>query len=330
MKVLAGDAGGTKTILAVAEGDAASFRIVAEQRFTSRDYPGLAPMVEQLLEGGKHEVAAACIGVPGAVASGACRTPNIPWVITENELSTQTGIGHVRLVNDFVAAAAGVLVLSSDSLCALQAGAPQATGTRAVLGAGTGLGQAILVWDGVSYRINPTEAGHADLAPRGDLQRELAARLEAELGHVSVERVVSGPGLVRTYEFMVERGVSTWPEIREAFSTEDPAAVISRNAMSHQDLACEQAVDLFVEMYGAEAGNLALRVLPRGGLYVAGGIAAKILPKLQEGAFMRAFLDKGRLRELLETIPVHVVLDPAVGLYGAATMAFREFPEASR
>jgi glucokinase len=330
MRVLAGDAGGTKTILAVVEGEQASFRIVAEQRFPSRDFPGLAPMISRFLETAGQSVDSACIGVPGAVVDGTCRTPNIPWALSERELQAQTEIPIVELVNDFVVAAAGVLVLSPESLATLQAGQPIATGTRAVLGAGTGLGQAVLSWDGTGYRVIPTEAGHADLAPRGELQRDLAASLEAQIGHVSVERVVSGPGLVRIYEFLVERGVSTWPEIRESFATEDPGSVISRYAMARHDLACEQALDLFVEMYGAEAGNLALRTLPQGGLYVAGGIAGKILDKLREGRFMQAFLDKGRLRELLETIPVHVVLDPKVGLYGAAMTAFVRNPEDTR
>jgi glucokinase len=330
MKVLAGDAGGTKTILAVAEGEGAAFRTIAEEKFASRDFPGLAPIIQRFLKSTGSEVATACIGVPGAVTGGMSRTPNLPWVLSETELETQTGISHVELINDFQAAATGVLSLSEEALVTLQSGLPQPTGTRAVIGAGTGLGQALLVWDGTSYHVNPTEAGHADLAPRGELQRELATRLEAQLGHVSVERVVSGPGLVHVYEFIVDRGVSSWPEIRESFATEDAAAVISRYAMSRQDLASEQALDLFVDMYGAEAGNLALRVLPRGGLYVAGGIAAKILGKLQEGRFMQAFLDKGRLRELLETIPVYVVLDPKVGLYGAAATAFLRHPEISR
>lgn len=331
MRVLAGDVGGTKTVLAIVDGDEASFRVVEEERFSSQDCPGLAPVIRKFLRRTGQEVSSGCIGVPGAVVEGSCRTPNLPWVLSARELQVKTGVGHIELVNDFVAAATGVLVLRPDALMTLQAGNPIPTGARAVIGAGTGLGQAFLVWDGTGFRVSPTEAGHADAAPRGELQRRLVARLEEQLGgHVSIERIVSGPGLVRVYEFMVEDGVSTWPEIREAFADEDAAAVISRHGLSRNDLACEQALDLFVEMYGAEAGNLALRALPRGGLYVAGGIAAKILEKLQDGHFMRAFLDKGRLSELLRTIPVHVVLEPMVGLLGAAVVAFRARPEVSR
>ncbi|HPC83595.1 MAG TPA: glucokinase [Thermoanaerobaculaceae bacterium] len=326
MTVLAGDAGGTKTILALVEGEEHDFRIVAEERFASAEYPGLAPIVRRFLEAHEATVEAACFGVPGAVRHGECGTPNLPWFLSESELESATGVPHVRLVNDFAAAAAGVLVLPPSALLALQPGRPVSTGHKAVLGAGTGLGQAILVWDGSQHLIVPTEAGHADFAPQGDLQRELAASLEAKLGHVSVERLVSGPGLRRIYEFLVERGVSSWPEVREAFAVDDPAAVISSYALRRRDLACEQALDLFFELYGAEAGNLALRTLPTGGLYVVGGIAIKNLEKLQDGTFMRAFRRKGRLRAVLEQIPVHVALEHLVGLLGAAREAVRLVP----
>lgn len=329
MAVLAGDAGGTKTILALVEGEEHDFQVVAEQQYASAEFPGLAPIVRRFL--GAHGTAAeaACFGVPGAVREGECRTPNLPWFLSETELATATGIPHVRLVNDFVAAASGVVALPPDSMLALQDGSPASTGTRAVLGAGTGLGQAILTWDGRQYLVLPTEAGHADFAPQGGLQRDLAASLEERMEHVSVERLVSGPGLKRIYEFLVGRGVSSWPEVREAFAREDPSSVISRFALSHRDLACEQALDLFIELYGSEAGNLALRVLPTGGVYVVGGIAVKNLEKLLDGAFMRAFRRKGRLREVLERIPVFVVLEPRVGLLGAARDAIRLIPARS-
>lgn len=326
MAVLAGDAGGTKTILALVEGEEHDFKVVAEKQYASAEFPGLTPIVRRFLNAHGATAEAACFGVPGAVRDGECRTPNLPWFLSETDLAATTGIPRVQLVNDFVAAASGVLVLPPPSLLALQEGAPSATGTRAVLGAGTGLGQAILTWDGRQYLVLPTEAGHADFAPQGSLQRDLAASLEERMEHVSVERLVSGPGLKRIYEFLVERGVSSWPEVRESFAWEDPSAVISRFALTRRDLACEQALDLFFELYGAEAGNLALRVLPTGGVYVVGGIAVKNLEKLNDGTFMRAFRRKGRLREVLERIPVHVVLEPRVGLLGAARQAVRLIP----
>lgn len=326
MAVLAGDAGGTKTILALVEGTEHDFRIVAEEQFPSAESPGLEAIVQRFLAGCPVRPDAACFGVPGAVIKGECRTPNLPWLLSEPELQRTTGVPRVQLVNDFAAAAVGVLVLPPGSLLTLQAGSPSSTGHKAVLGAGTGLGQAILAWNGHEHIILPTEAGHADFAPQGEIQRALAASLEKELGHVSVERVVSGSGLRRIYDFLVERGVSSWPEVREAFAFDDPAAVISSYALRRRDLACEQALDIFVELYGAEAGNLALRVLPRGGVYVVGGVAVKNLEKLQDGTFMRAFCSKGRLRPVLEQIPVHVVLEPRVGLLGAARQAVRLLP----
>lgn len=326
MPVLAGDAGGTKTILALVEGEEHDFRIVAEEQFPSREFPGLGPIVRRFLQNHAAAPDAACFGVPGAVRHGECSTPNLPWFLSENELQEATGIPKTLLINDFVAAAAGVLVLPSTSLLTLQAGRPVATGPKAVLGAGTGLGQAILAWDGRDHVILPTEGGHADFAPQGELQRALAASLESRLEHVSVERLVSGPGLKRIYDFLLERGVSSWPEVREAFAFDDPSAVISSYALRRCDLACEQALDLFFELYGAEAGNLALRTLPTGGLYVVGAIAIKNLEKLQDGTFMRAFRRKGRLREVLEQIPVHVALEHRVGLLGAARQAVRLVP----
>lgn len=326
MAVLAGDAGGTKTILALVEGEEHDFRIVAEEQYASADFPDLAAIVRRFLDARGATASAACFGVPGAVSKGECRTPNLPWRLSEHELQRATGVPRVQLVNDFVAAAAGVLVLSPDSLLTLQAGTPSSTGHKAVLGAGTGLGQAILAWNGQEHIILPTEAGHTDFAPQREIQRALAASLEKELGHVSVERLVSGPGLKRIYDFLVDRGVSSWPEVPEAFAFDDPAAVISSYALRHRDLACEQALEVFFELYGAEAGNLALRVLPRGGVYVVGSVAVKNLEKLLDGTFMRTFRSKGRLRPVVEQIPVYVVLDPRVGLLGAARHAVRLFP----
>jgi glucokinase len=322
MPVLAGDVGGTKSLLALVETEGEGLRIQAEKRFESPSYSGLAPIVQAFLEDTGARVDAACFGVPGAVIDGTCRTPNLPWVIREADIAEATGVSRVRLINDFAAAALGVLALQPADLATLQAGQPVRNGIRAVLGAGTGLGEALLVHDGSRYLVVPTEGGHADFAPRGELQRALAADLEEiEGGHVSVERVVSGAGLRHIYGFLVERGVPTSSEARAAMHEDDPAAVISRLAMAGTDEACVEALDLFVAVYGAEAGNLALRSLPGGGLYVAGGIAPKILAKLQDGSFLRAFHDKGRLSQVMESFPVHVVLDPNVGLLGAALSA---------
>ena len=322
MTVLAGDVGGTKCLLALVEPAGAGVRVVAERRFDSAAYPGLAPIVAEFLAGAGAAVESACFGVPGAVVAGECRTPNLPWVIREAELAAAGGIGRVRLVNDFAAAALGVLALGPESLAPLQAGNPVERGPRAVLGAGTGLGEALLVWDGRRYAVVPTEGGHADFAPQDDQQLALQRYLEREHGgHVSVERVVSGPGLVRIYRFLLAAGMPAAAAVATAMVAEDDGAVISRFALAGADAACVRALEIFVAAYGAEAGNLALRSLPTGGLYVAGGIAPKIRARIEDGSFMAAFRAKGRMTEMMATFPVHLVLEPKVGLLGAALEA---------
>ena len=318
--VLAGDVGGTKTLLALAQRGRSGLTIVEEARFASAAYPGLAPIVTEFLARVRTPVFAACFGVPGAVLDGTCRTPNLPWVLTERELSAAAG-APVRLINDFAAAALGVLVTPPERTAVLQPGEPARHGPRAVLGAGTGLGEALLFWDGRRYRAHPTEGGHGSFAPEGELQRALLAHLEAEFGQVSVERVVSGPGLARVYRFLVGRGVSSSSEVARELELDDAGAVIGRHALAHDDPACEQALDLFAAAYGAEAGNLALRSLATGGVYVAGGIAPKILPKLREPSFLAAFAGKGRMSDLMRTIPLAVVLEERTGLLGAALEA---------
>jgi glucokinase len=319
--VLAGDIGGTKTLLALAEPEGEAVRIVREARYSSPQYTGLTPIVREFLRDVREPVASACFGVAGPVIDGTCRTPNLPWYITERELEEKNGVARVRLINDFAAAALGVLALPPEAFVTLQEGQPEKHGAKAVIGAGTGLGQAALYWDGLRYRVRPTEGGHAGFAPQGDLQRELLAHLEKTQFPVPVEWVVSGPGLVRLYRFLVQRGVSTWPEVTQAIAREDPGEIIARNALTKTDIACEQALDLFTAAYGAEAGNLALRTLATGGVYVGGGIAPKILPKLQDGTFLEAFRNKGRMSELVSRIPLCVVLEARVGLIGAALEA---------
>jgi glucokinase len=322
MPVLAGDVGGTKTLLALVEPHGGGVRVLRERRFDSPAHSGLAPIVAEFLGEGAAGMNAACFGVPGAVSDGACVTPNLPWVIREAELASSTGLTRVRLINDFAAAALGVLALGPESLATLQAGAGDPRGTKAVLGAGTGLGQALLVWDGQRHSVVPTEAGHCDFAPQGEEQRALQRHLEAgHGGRVSVERVVSGPGLARIYAFLVAQGTPTTPEVEHELVTGDAAAVISRHGMAGTDAACARALEIFVAAYGAEAGNLALRSLPRGGLYVAGGVAPKIRARIEDGSFLDAFRRKGRMSELMATFPVYLVLEPRVGLLGAALEA---------
>jgi glucokinase len=319
--VLAGDVGGTKTLLALVDPSGGSVLTSRETSYPSASYPGLAPIVREFLQGVPERVGAACFGVPGPVINGECRTPNLPWFLSERDLARDTQLPQVRLINDFAAAAMGVLALPPESFAVLQEGVPEPQGTVAVIGAGTGIGQAFLFWDGKRYRANPTEGGHAGFAPQGELQRELLAYLERSYQPVSVERAVSGPGLLRIYRFLVERGVSSWPEVGQEIAQGDPGEVIARHALARNDLACEQALDLFVACYAAETANMALRGMATGGVYVAGGIAPKIAAKLEEGAFLATFRNKGRMNELMLRIPLCVVLEPRAGLLGAGLEA---------
>ena len=269
-------------------------------------------------------LAAACFGVAGPVQGGRANITNLPWQIDEASIAAEFRIPQVRLINDFQAVAYGIEALDSQDLVTLQAGVPQACGVRAVIGAGTGLGEGFMVWQGGYYEAFPSEGSHADFAPVDALQIELLSYLAMRYGHVSYERLVSGPGLVDIFEFMcTSRGQQVTAELQSAIKAGDPAAAISDFAVGGKDDLAVSALALFARIYGAEAGNLALKVLARGGVYIAGGIAPQIMGKLEDGEFLRAFADKGRFAGLLGDIPVHVVLNPKVGLMGAARVAER-------
>ncbi|MHB0985526.1 MAG: glucokinase [Sulfuricella sp.] len=320
--ILAGDIGGTKTLLRLAE---TGNEVLAERHFDSRAYASLNEIVAEFLrENAVHPVAAACFGVAGPVEGGSAKITNLPWRIEAAAISARFDIPQVVLINDFQAVAYGIEALESHDLAALQTGEPLHHGVRAVIGAGTGLGEGFMVWQEDHYEALPSEGSHADFAPSDALQIELLRYLSRKYGHVSCERLVSGPGLVDIFGFLHDReGLDVSSALRVAMETGDPSAAISRFALEDRDRLAMQALDLFVRIYGAEAGNLALKVLARGGVYVAGGIAPKIMEKLKDGSFLRAFSDKGRFAGLLGAIPVHVVLNPKVGLMGAARVAER-------
>jgi glucokinase len=249
---------------------------------------------------------------------------NLPWEVDAGELSRCVDGRPVRLINDFAAVGYGIEALHAEDLLELQAGVPQARGVRAVLGAGTGLGQAILAWQGTGYEVLTGEGGHADFAPTNELQMGLLRFLRARLGRACWENVLSGPGLANIYAYLREHGGATPSAgLEQAVASGDPAAAVSEFALTGKDPVALQALDLFVEVYGAQAGNLALTCLPRGGLYVAGGIAPRILAALASGAFLRTFQAKGPMSDLLATIPVRVVKNAAVGVLGAALSAAR-------
>ncbi|MBS4098960.1 MAG: glucokinase [Sulfuricella sp.] len=317
--LLAGDIGGTKTLLRLTCGAA----VLREQRYDSAAWDGLEPMIADLLA--NTPVDAACFGVAGPVRGRAAQITNLPWRIDADAIAQQFSIGKVALINDFQAVAYGIEALGPEDLYTLQAGHLSEHGPRAVIGAGTGLGEGYLVWQGENYVALPSEGSHADFAPADELQIDLWRWLSERHDHVSWERVVSGPGLETIYRFLRERG--DFPEstlLAQMMQAGDASAAISDFALHQYDPLASAALDLFVAIYGAETGNLALKILASGGVYVAGGIAPKIIERLKNGGFMGAFLAKGRFAELLASIPVQVVLNPEVGLLGAQRVAGKQ------
>jgi glucokinase len=321
MKVLAGDIGGTNARLAIAELGRGKPRIVRDQRYRSGDAPGLAPIVRRFLDWAGTKVERACFGIAGPVVDGECRTSNLPWTVSASALADEIGI-PCSVINDFVAAAHGIACLDPADLLTLQVGQPAEHGTIALIGAGTGLGEGFLVWDGARYRVHASEGGHADFAAGDEAAWKLRASLLDEYGRVSWERVLSGPGLAHLYRHFAGGGFATErPDVRREMEAEDPAAVVTRHALAGDDPISVRALDAFVAAFGAQAGNLALTVLATGGVYLGGGIAPRIAQKLHDGSFVRAFRNKGRMADLMDRIPVHVILSPDVGLLGAARAA---------
>jgi glucokinase len=322
VRVLAGDIGGTNARLALVDVDGARARVEQQQRFASQDFPSLAPILQQFRAETGVTLERACFGVAGRVIDGVCRTPNLPWTVDERELAAAIGIRRTSIINDFEAVGHGLALLGPEDVETLQQGKPVAHGPIALIGAGTGLGEAFLLWDGVRYRVQPSEGGHVNFAARDSFEWGLRRALEDEFGHVSSERVVSGPGLVGIYRHLVAaRDAVEQGAVREEMSREDPAAVIARHALADTDPLCLKALEAFTSLFGAEAGNLALTVLATGGVYLAGGIAPRIVAQLRSGPFLGSFRCKGRLSAFMAHLPVHVIMNPQVGLLGAGAVA---------
>lgn len=323
--ILAGDVGGTKTVLAVCEraGAAGSaLRVVREAQFPCEQYPSLEAILDEFL-GGAVELEGACFGVAGPVVAGAAKITNLPWTIEAAALSARLGGATVTLINDLQATALGALALPAEAFATLQepAASPAPGATVGVIAPGTGLGESILVSDGNRYRALPTEGGHADFAPTTDEEIELLRFLRGRYGsHVSVERVLSGDGIGDLYDFVRAARGATEP-VPEQLRAGDRNAAISRAALEGGDADCVRAMGLFVALLGAEASNLALRCLATGGVVIGGGIPPKILPLLQTGALVERFNDKGRFRRWTSTIAVRVMLEPRAALIGAAHQA---------
>jgi glucokinase len=320
--ILAGDIGGTHARLGYFQAQNGHLKLLAESVFPSREFRGLHEIVARFVEGQAIQPQRACFGIPGPVLHGRAETSNLPWTVEASRLAAELHLPCALLINDLEANAWGIQDLTEKDFLLLNQVRTPAAGNQAVIAAGTGLGEAGLYWDGNKYHVFACEGGHADFAPRNELEIELLRYLLRSFDHVSYERIVSGPGLVNVYYFLRDSGRGAeqkWlaEEIREA----DPAAAISRAALAGKCGLAEQALDLWISIYGAEAGNLALKLKATGGVFLGGGIAPKIVPKLVRPLFMQSFLGKGRLRALLENIPVKVITNDSAALLGAARCA---------
>jgi glucokinase len=321
--ILAGDIGGTKTHLALFSLEGGKLKSELKKTFPSKQYRGLEPVVEAFLAGQQVAISRACFGIAGPVVGGHVKTPNLPWVVDATTIAQLLKLDSVALLNDLEAAAYGIFTLEPHELFTLNEGASGRGGNKVLIAAGTGLGEATLYYDGRDHHPSASEGGHGDFAPTDETEIDLLRYLIKKFGHVSYERVVSGPGIANIYGFLRDSGRLAEPDwLKEKISAaEDASIVISQEGLAGNSAICVQALDLFVSVYGAEAGNLALRGKATGGVYIGGGIAPKILPKLKDGTFMRAFLDKGRYRELLSAMPVRVILNDHAALQGAAFYA---------
>jgi len=320
--VLAADIGGTKTLfqLTMDNGDVLLEKEYVSQKYANFDLVLTAFLAQDQI---KHcTIGRACFAVAGPVSGRDAKVTNLPWQLNTDDLAQRFNINHVHLCNDFEAVAHGIACLAEDEIVTLQQGEVDEMMPRAVIGAGTGLGQALLFPVANGWQVVSTEGGHTDFAPTDNKQILLLEHLIERFGHVSYERVVSGAGLVTIYHFLrayEQEGEN--PQLHQAMMAGDPAAAISQFANDQQDSLAGQALNLFIQIYGAQAGNLALTVSPRGGLYLAGGIAAKNIERFKQGHFINAFLSKGRMQSLMAKIPVHLIIQPKVGLLGARLLA---------
>lgn len=322
MRVLAGDIGGTKTRLGIFEVEGDACRLVEECSYPSREHAGLDEIVVEFAGSGGGECQAACFGIAGPVTGRRMRVTNLPWVVDADELEKRSGISKVALLNDLEAMGWGVSAVHESQFVVLNQGLTDATGNGAVIAAGTGLGEAGIFWDGTQATPFACEGGHTSFSPTNELEDRLAVFLRGMHGRVSWERVLSGPGLADLYRFMVaESGETEAVWFLEAESIGDPVPAVSEAALEGRCEISVRTLETFTRLYGAETGDLALKLMATGGVWVGGGIAPKILPFLEGGAFMEGFLAKGRMRPLVESMPVRVILDDRTALYGAARYA---------
>lgn len=323
--ILSGDVGGTKTLLALFTKQGDRFSCCKKEYYVSANYQTFNDLLTDFLAGTDNEITAVCIGVAGAIVNGECKTTNLPWFLSSAEISRQLDTENVYLLNDLEATAWGLLDLPQENFVELNPLAQPGQGNRAVVAAGTGLGEAIISWDGIKHHVIATEGGHTDFAPTSDQEIALLRYLMAKHPeHVSYERLVSGEGLVNIYQFLKQGNFApVQSSIEQQMSFGDPAAIIGEAGVARSDALCVEALTLFCKLYGAEAGNLVLKCLAYSGIYLAGGIAVKILPFLEQGVFMQAFFAKGRFHSMLQKISVKVCTNPEVGLSGALSYAVK-------
>ncbi|RPH37403.1 glucokinase [bacterium] len=321
--ILAGDIGGTKTNLAYFKEENGRVIPVQLKSYPSQQYRSVLEIIDAMQKELPAPITAAAFGVAGPIVEGRSKLTNLDWEVIADKIRDGLKLPHVGLLNDLEATAYGVLNLPESDRLTLQPGEVRKHAAIAVIAAGTGLGEGALIWDGKRYRAMPSEGGHSDFASRNELEMELLRFLLTKFKRVSYERILSGPGFASLYEFFRARSREPEPAwLSEAIKADpSPAAAISRAGLERTDPVCVQVLDLFVSLYGAEAGNLALKVLATGGVYIGGGIAPKILSKIQEGGFLEAFTSKGRHSPLLKSMPLYVILNDKIALYGAAYYA---------
>lgn len=318
--ILAGDIGGTKTNLGLFDIVDGTIALRREQSYSSRNYSGLESIINEFTSGA-GDVTAACVGIAGPVIEGRSTTTNLPWIVESQSLASLLKLNSVALINDLEATAHGIAELRPDEFVTLNEGTLE-PGNAALIAAGTGLGTASLFWDGRELTPSASEGGHVDFAPRNQLEIQLLQEQLARHQHVSVERVLSGPGLYVIYEFLRDIDYAKeQPAIVERFKDRDPSSVVANAALAGESELCAKALDMFAGIYGAVAGNVALQLKAIAGVYVGGGIAPKIIEKLKDGTFMKAFTNKGRLSSLLEAVPVRVIMNDKTALLGAASVA---------
>lgn len=325
--ILAGDIGGTKTNLAILQvietGIGHEFVTIRKNRYPSAEYSSLNTILREFFAEDKRKVVSACFGVPGPVKDGKVKPTNLTWAVDAQDIRNEFGFHSVQVINDLLANAYGIMELKPSDFEQLNPAAAKAEGNRAVCSPGTGLGEAGLFWDGKTHQPWASEGGHTDFAPRNATEVALLEFLMKEFGHVSYERILCGQGLENVYRFLRDTGRGPErPEVAAEMKKTDAAAVISGHALKGDCALCMQTLEIFVQILGAEAGNLALKCMAIGGVYLGGGIPAKILPRLRTAAFLHAFTDKGRLSGLVQSIPVYVVLNDEAAVLGAARQAF--------